>query len=229
VRKDHTVTSAALIQNNVGDALDQIFRYSRVMRRSGGFRRIAKAKDYIEYDDLGNNLSAKFRDSVKSYLDATLGKTSVHVRARLLETICVRQQSLAFQKSRREDKAMPFDDAPSDHVPTSARITSQMIPITSAKTSIGISQKQSRSAFPGPLRPEGPKFASSSATTFVSKTLASTDAYVDPAEITFPLDSLPKRPTIRRGQREQECPYCFVLCPIEEFTDSSWPYVCQVR
>jgi hypothetical protein len=228
VRKDPTVTSA-LIQDSVGNALDQIFRYSRGIRRSGGFRRIAKATDYIEYDDFDNNLSIKFRDSVKVYLDATSGKTSVHIRARLLETICLRQQSLAFQKSRRENKAMPLDKVPSDHLPTSARITSQIGSVIGAKTSIGVSKQQSRSAFPRPLRSERPKFASSSATTFLSKILPSTEAQVKSEEVAFLLDNLPRRPKIRRGQREQECPYCFVLCPIEEFTDSSWPYVCQVR
>lgn len=222
MRKDPTAT-LALIQDNVGNALDQLFRYSRGIRRSGGLRRIVKATDHIDYDDFGNNLGAKFRDSVKVYLDATLGKASVHIRARLVETICLRQQSLAFQKSRRENKAVHLDK------PTSARITSQIGSVISAKTSIAVSKQQSRSAFPRPLGPGKPKFASSSATTFLSKISPSTEAQVESAEMAFPLDSLPQRPKIRRGQREQECPYCFILCPIEEFTDSSWPYVCQVR
>ena len=226
VRKEPTITSAALIQNNVGNALDQIFRYSRAIRRSGGLRRIAKATGYVEYDDFGNNLSAKFRDSVKVYLETALGKASVHVRARLLESICVRQQSLAFQRSRRERKAIPFDEAPSDHLPTSARVASQMGSIISAKTSIGTS---SRSAFPGQSRSRRPKFAPSSATTSVSDILPSTAAHVESAEVAFSLDHFPRRPRVRRGQKEQECPYCFVLCPIEEFTDSSWPYVCQIH
>ena len=229
VRKDPTITSTEVVNKIVGNALDQIFRYSRAIRRSGGLKRIAKVTDYIEYDDFGNNLSAKFRDSVKVYLDATLGNTSVQIKARLLETICIRQQSLAFQRSRRENKVMPLYKAPSDHLSTSSRITSQIGSVISAKTSIGISEQQSRSAFPGPLRSGRPKFASSSATTFVSKIPSPTEAHVEPAEVAFLLDNLPRRPKIRREQREQECPYCLIVCPTEEFTDSSWPYVCQVR
>ncbi|UKZ69384.1 uncharacterized protein TrAtP1_010393 [Trichoderma atroviride] len=35
--------------------------------------------------------------------------------------------------------------------------------------------------------------------------------------------NLPRRPKVPVGQTEFECPYCFVVCPVEEYTKENWP------
>lgn len=225
MRKDFTVASAKVVPTSVEDVLDQIFRYSRAIRRSGGSRRVAQATDYIEYDELGNNLSVKFRESVKIYLDRAAGNASSDVRGRLLDTICIRQQSFAFQRLRRASRTTSLDEKPAALPSIDSRSFSRAGSAFSMKKS-----ETARKTQPTPSSilssvSRKPKVAPSSATTLISTIVPSVEPQMESLEVTFSLEDLPRRPKIRRGQKEQECPYCFVMCPIEEFTDSAWPYV----
>jgi hypothetical protein len=99
--------SAGESQDLPGIVLDRLFRYSRVIRRSGAMKRLAKASDFIECD--GNvNLTSEFRKTAAQVLDVILNQAAdIIFRDRLLDTMCIRQQSFAYQKSCRENKLKP--------------------------------------------------------------------------------------------------------------------------
>jgi hypothetical protein len=205
--------------------LDQLVRYSKAIRSSGALRRLAKASGYIEYDENTNiNLSAKYREGVDWLLQHKFGDNPL--RNRLLETICIRQQSFAFEKSRRENKRTSMEgiahakfERPrgspvsvfSHSVRSSVTATSQ----PTSKTPQLAAQNRRIGAPP------------SDATTFQSH-MSQAPEYepeLEQSDTVFPLDELPVRPKIGPGEKEHECPYCFMLCPKDDFTDSGWPYV----
>jgi hypothetical protein len=205
--------------------LDQLFRYSRAIRRSGALRRLAKATDYVEYDEeTGVNLTANFREAADQYLGVALGPMDRGLRGRLLDTICIRQQSFAFQRSRREskqDSLVPETDISRETPQASSRAGSAFgVRRTVAGTTKSVSKVSRHSMLR--QRVGAP---ASEATTFVSNASQVTNRELEPgrSSITFELEELPVRPKISLGEKEHECPYCFTICPIADFTDNGWP------
>lgn len=206
--------------------MDQLFRYSRTIRRSGRLRRVAKATGYIDYDDFGNNLNAKFRESTEMYLNKVLGKTSSILRARLLETICIRQQSFAFQRSRNTGGVRSSVKAPSK----GTGYDLGTLPASSMTKSEGSKGARSRSGSATSSVVRKSSFSPSAATTYMSQSAPPAETHTRTPNMTFMLEDLPRGPKVpkvpkEKDQKEQECPYCFVVCPIEEFTGSAWSYV----
>jgi hypothetical protein len=220
VRIEVADASAEAVQTDVQTMLNQLFCFSRTIRRSGCLRRVAKATDYIDYDELGNDLNAKFRDSTQRYLEIVVGDKSDYLRARLLETICMRQQSFAFQRSRRADSVTPPIEAPNKD----AQHDLGTLPSSKVTNSGGPKQLQSRSSTTTSSLVRRSSLAPSSATTFVSKSVSFGEKREQTPNITFLPEDLPRIPKVSddRHKKEQECPYCFVMCPVEEFTGSAW-------
>jgi len=205
--------------------LDQLFRYSKAIRRSGALRRLAKATEYVEYDEeTGINLTEKFREAADQYLRVALGQMDNNLHGRLLDTICIRQQSFAFQRSRRENKQAsvgPETDTMAQTPRASSRAGSGFgVRSAVAGTTRSVS-KTSR-----PLLPRKRTGApASEATTFVSNAsqVPNREPESGQPSITFELEELPVRPKILPGEKEHECPYCFTICPATDFTESGWP------
>lgn len=222
VRIDHiTEKSKETVQINVESALEQLFRYSRAIRRSGRLRRVAKATGYIDFDDRGNNLNAKFRESTEGYLNKVVKNTSSILRARLLETICIRQQSFAFQRSRRTGGIRPSVEAP---IKDTGLETLSVLSVTKSEGSKG-TRSRSSSATSSMIRKSS--FSPRAATTYMSKSGPPAETHTRTPHMIFPLEDLPRKPKVPKDEhnKEQECPYCFVVCPAEEFTGSAWSYV----
>lgn len=223
VQIDVTEASEETVQINVESALDQLLRYSRTIRRSGRLRRVAKATGYIDFDDRGNNLNAKVRESTEAYLTKVVGNTSDVLRARLLETILIRQQSFAFQRSRRTGGVRSSIEVPIKDTGYGPG-TLPVLSVTKSEGSKG-TRSRSSSATSSMIRKSG--FSPSAATTYMSKSAPPAETHTRTPHMTFPLEDLPRRPKVPedKHKKEQECPYCFVMCPVEEFTGSSWSYV----
>ncbi|KAJ6447116.1 subtilase family domain-containing protein [Purpureocillium lavendulum] len=71
--------------------LDQLFRFTRAIRRSGALKRFVRVADHVEYDK-DVNLTLKFRECVMPYLDVVLKSTSQELKNRLLDTICLQDE-----------------------------------------------------------------------------------------------------------------------------------------
>jgi len=215
---------------NAGTLLDQLFRFTRAVRRSGALKRFVRAADYfelVEIDGIVVNLTLKFREGVQAYLDMMFKSTSQELRGRLLETICLRQQNFAYLRSKRKKG--------SSHVAPRRSASQTGSRLGSAFSTTGRSTYQSqRSAQHQPAsdrkRDDKAKrrAAPASATTFNTNALPTIDGpTLDNPEADYALEDLPRRPKILPATRhkEVECPYCLLACDHTEFTDAGWPYV----
>ncbi|KAK4083055.1 hypothetical protein Purlil1_10999 [Purpureocillium lilacinum] len=213
---------------NAGTLLDQLFRFTRAVRRSGALKRFVRAADYfelVEIDGIVVNLTLKFREGVQAYLDMMFKSTSQELRGRLLETICLRQQNFAYLRSKRKKG--------SSHVAPRRSASQTGSRLGSAFSTTGRSTNQSqRSAQHQPAsdrkRDDKAKrrAAPASATTFNTNALPTIDGpTLDKPEADYALEDLPRRPKILPATRhkEVECPYCLLACDHTEFTDAGWP------
>ncbi|GJN85884.1 hypothetical protein PLIIFM63780_009458 [Purpureocillium lilacinum] len=219
---------------NAGTLLDQLFRFTRAVRRSGALKRFVRAADYfelVEIDGIVVNLTLKFREGVQAYLDMMFKSTSQELRGRLLETICLRQQNFAYLRSKRKKG--------SSHVAPRRSASQTGSRLGSAFSTTGRSTNQSqRSAQHQPAsdrkRDDKAKrrAAPASATTFNTNALPTIDGpTLDKPEADYALEDLPRRPKILPATRhkEVECPYCLLACDHTEFTDAGWPHTSSVQ
>jgi hypothetical protein len=168
-------------------------------------------------------LTAKFREGVRPYLDITLKTTSQALKDRLLETICLRQQNFAFLRSRRVSR----DTEGTEVIPKST----QQVPQTRSRLGSAYSVKSrltnqsQRTSEPSRPRKSKTRGAPPSATTLNTNRLPVADPKLEKPDMEYSLADLPRRPKISPSKRDLECPYCFLVCSVREFTESEWPYV----
>jgi hypothetical protein len=213
-------------QDDPGTILDQLLRYSQAIRRSGALRGLAKSSDYVEYDeyDTGLNLTAKFRDMTDEYLRMRLPRIQNALHERLLDTVCIRQQSFAFQRSRQRKETDPDEVASVDILPAKSTIA--------PRTGSAYSQRKSiTKPIPPVSKPSQARMQRQrlgppqSATTFRSTASHMAHEEREAFDTTFMLEHLPLRPRILSGVLYDQCPYCFMRCPVTDFSESNWSYV----
>jgi hypothetical protein len=185
-------------------------------------KRLAKASDFIEYD--GNvNLTSEFRKTAAQVLDVILNQAAdIIFRDRLLDTMCIRQQSFAYQKSCRENKLNP----PVDVVVVPPKSNSGSRTGSAYRVKIGFATtapSTTRSQKIAPRKSLG--VTPSDASTFLTTAFQKLHQEQEPLNTIFLPHELPTRPKISLGEKEHECPYCLTICPVADFTDSGWWYV----
>ncbi|KAH7000682.1 hypothetical protein EDB80DRAFT_866689 [Ilyonectria destructans] len=210
--------------DSIDSILDELFRFSRAIRRSGAMRRFVKVANYFEYDEeTGENLTVKFQDTILPYLDATLKRTSQGLRQRLHETICLRQQNFSFLKSRSGRKVITrlAKEPELESTPSGPQASSRLGSTYSVRTR-QTSQKTSQS---GRVRGSTPRIAPSfrSATTVNTNRPPLVEPIPEREAVEYTGVDLPRRPKVTSGNNELECPYCFLVYPAKEFTKENWP------
>ncbi|CRG86143.1 Importin beta-like protein KAP120 [Talaromyces islandicus] len=207
--------------DKLGDTLDQLFRFSRAVRRSGILRRFVKVATYTEFSPNGVNLTEEFRKGAESVIELRLRNSiaSTELQRRLVETVCLRQQHFSYLRVRRA-KNTP---RPDPHLTLSA------VP----RSTLGASSVSIRA-------PVSAKPSVMTVTTLQSDrlpTLYSVRSGAVEEEATVILDDLylPQPPRVPKHAREYECPYCFLVYSAEELGGEKWnhhiiqdlmPYVC---
>ncbi|KAH8679418.1 hypothetical protein BGZ61DRAFT_590926 [Ilyonectria robusta] len=210
--------------DSIDGILDELFRFSRAIRRSGAMRRFVKVANYFEYDEeTGENLTIKFQDTILPYLNATLKQTSEGLRQRLHETICLRHQNFSFLKSRSGRKVVTrlVKEPELESTPSGPQASSRLGSTYSVRTR-QTSQKVSQS---GQVRRNRPRTAPSfrSATTVNTNQLPLVEPIPEREAVEYTGVDLPRRPKVTPGMTELECPYCFLVYPAKEFTKENWP------
>ncbi|KAL4898869.1 hypothetical protein BDW74DRAFT_184293 [Aspergillus multicolor] len=224
-----TMNEEADANSAVGDALDELFRLSRAIRRSGILRRFVKIDSFIEYDEDGVNLTEGFRTGVERLIRFRLrdSMASEGLRQRVLETVCLRQQYFAYLRkkwgTRQKDK------------------TNKMSPPSTlpSKPSLGVTYSVTGSTPPSGRTIKQKNFAR--ATQAVTTILTATTAQPGRIEevrslksaIQTPEDEvlcseqdLPLPPKIPFRCTEFECPFCFLVCSTDVFNGEQWRQVC---
>ncbi|KAJ5116702.1 hypothetical protein N7456_001050 [Penicillium angulare] len=221
----------------IQDTLDQVFRFSRAIRRSGVLHRFVKFTNFIEYGENGENLTERFRTGATQLVEHYLknARASRELKTRLIDTICLRQQNFAYLKARKPKQ--PIESASSRH-PTIQRSTVG----TNYSGSFFLSRN---SATRNTQRKKMPNAGRSTmtATTAQARHVSVQHSVRDSAgeEAWENLDSdsdLPRPPVIPQQHKEFECPYCLLVCPSRDFKGKNWikhivadimPYICVLE
>ncbi|KAJ5730619.1 uncharacterized protein N7483_005127 [Penicillium malachiteum] len=215
--------------------LDQLFRFSRAIRRSGILHRLVKIANHIEYDADGVNLTATFHAGISRLVEHYLkGCTaSEELRDRLVETICLRRQNFSYLKAQRESRS----SRKPTKIPTQAasRARSTLTSSFSINMPVFTATRKIKPIDLDPI-PELRQSVMTATTAQVEnvpinhsiQSSVSTDQQQrDNEEDALKLE-LPRPPEIPFGLREWECPYCLIVCPVEDFNLENWTYVRQI-
>lgn len=204
--------------------LNHLFRYTRAIHRSGIMWSLVQVPNYFEYDEItGENLTVKFQDTILPYLNATLKDATQEMRERLSKTICLRQQNLSFLRSISSRKVA------SRPIMGSALESTDPAPQASSKLRIAYStqsrENTQRALQADWIRTHGTRIAPSArtATAVDINQLPRMNTILEQKIAENMAANLPRRPKVPVGQTEFECPYCFVVCPTEEYTKENWP------
>ncbi|KAJ5915595.1 hypothetical protein N7466_011528 [Penicillium verhagenii] len=206
------------------DILDQLFRLTRSVRRSGVLRRFVKISDYTEYSPEGVNISEHFSSAaselVPHYLKET--RTSDELKDRLIRTICLRHKMFSYLKARKgqlpEKPAIPTRAGPPRSVLAPSFSVTKPVSTIAKKKQTNESQPAHR-ARPSVMTATTVQFDHVPAKYSVQ---ASTSK--EPEIITSHFE-LPQPPSVPEGRKEAECPYCLLVCPVKEFSGDNWMYV----
>lgn len=227
--------------------LDELFQYSRAIRQSGALRRLEIAPDYVEKDWDGLDLTKKFREAMESYLSFRLRHVKEVLRNRILETICLRQRSFAFRRSRlragKEGSLQGYgytektltQSSKSLHVQSGDRTPSSYVgPLTNILNLLEALPEALRTRLPEALRARLPEVRrtrkmtttlESNGSTFKISTSQILEPDLAHLDMSLSHEELPSRPKVSPGEKEQQCPYCLTVCPVSDFKDCRWPYV----
>ncbi|KAJ5938122.1 hypothetical protein N7454_004464 [Penicillium verhagenii] len=201
----------------IGDTLDQLFRLTRSVRRSGVLRRFVKITDFTEYSVEEVNISEQFKSAASTlilhyYLKET--RTSDELKNRLIRTICLRHKRFSYLKARK------------GQLPGKPAIPARACPPRKKQT---IESHSAYRAQPSVMTATTIQFDHVPAKYSVQ---ASTSK--EPEIITSHFE-LPRPPFVEVGRKEAECPYCLLVCPVKDFSGDNWikhiledfmPYIC---
>ncbi|KAJ0421436.1 hypothetical protein BJY00DRAFT_108879 [Aspergillus carlsbadensis] len=232
VMRNPNIQSQTHLDNPVNDTLEELFRLSRAVRRSGILRRFVKIESYIEFDETGVNLTDEFRKGVERLLVFRLkdSTASQELRERVVNTICLRQQHFAYLRAKWDKGTRP--SKPPN--PAVAQPRSSLGATFSVKGSMASSPRpakdKERVSIPTVMtattaRPERMKQVRS------LKSAVSAEH----ADIECDQGDLPPPPRVPPGAVEHECPFCYMVCSASEFSGERWknhvvqdimPYFC---
>jgi hypothetical protein len=203
----------------VSETLEELFRLSRAVRRSGILRRFVKIESYIEIDESGVNLTEEFRRGVERLLEFRLKDSAASQRLRecVVDTICLRQQHFAYLQAKwakgtvRQTALNPAPVQPRSSLGATFSVRG------SIKSSPRRTKKKEPVAVPTVMtattaRPERMK---------VARSLKSAVS-ADHEDVECSQEDLPSPPIIPPGAREYECPFCYVVCSSSEFSGERW-------
>jgi hypothetical protein len=204
----------------ISGTLDGLFRLSRAIRRSGILRRFVKVSNYIEYDESGVSLTEEFRKGVERIIEFRLkpSKASPDLQKRIVDTICLRQQHFSYLRARKAKDTLinkninrPQSGSKSTLGATFS-VTGSLSPSTAMRTSRTL--------------PRDPGVDPSILTATTVQPNRITKAYsIKSAKDTQVICSdvdLPPPPKAPDYLKEFECPYCFLVCSVEELSGEIW-------
>lgn len=206
--------------HRVSETLDNIFRLSRAIRRSGALRGYANIGSHSRLDENSLNSTPRFRSYAQRLINSHMKdcNASEALRQRIFDTVCSRQQYFSSLKARR-GKIMPLEklkqsesSSPTSAVAITDSSTSTAARKETKKSHQGYDPFPSRAAEDQPLRVQSARsFKSDNVTTGRYVSLGDAD--------------IPRPPIIPTDVEGAECPYCFLACSKEELSGTRWKCV----
>jgi hypothetical protein len=221
--KTASIQEEANQHDTVSTTLEELFRLSRAVRRSGILRRFVKIGYYVEYDENGVNLTEEFRNGVERLVQFRLkhAPASEDLKRRLVDTICLRQQHFAHLRAKWE-KAKP---KPSDTITAPVTKKSALGATSSVTGSIPSSTNKMRKkemiATPIPV-PSMMTATTAKAQCVRRERSIESAVNMEHEEVECSHDDLPLAPKIPVHAVEYECPFCYMVCSSREFSGERW-------
>jgi hypothetical protein len=221
--KTESIQEEANQHDTVSTTLEELFRLSRAVRRSGILRRFVKIGYYMEYDENGVNLTEEFRNGVERVVQFRLkhAPASEDLKRRLVDTICLRQQHFAYLRAKWE-KAKP---KPRDTI-TAPVITKSTLGATfsvrgSIPSSTNKMPKKEMIATRTPVRSMMTATTAQPQRVRRERSIKSAVS-MEHEEVEYSHNNLPLPPKIPLHAVEYECPFCYMVCSSGEFSGERW-------
>ncbi|KAL7807188.1 hypothetical protein V8C44DRAFT_367584 [Trichoderma aethiopicum] len=215
--------SGANEQASIDGVLERLFKRWRLLSRSGVLlHRADNASEYFECDEKRRvNLTGKFRDRVRYYLDTTLTVTNKAIKRRLENTIFMRHQHLCSLKARlgKELQRRPSGAAE----PNPYHLTAEALAKGENVPSVGARRELQSNQGPNAMKRVPTQTALSVRTVATAHTAGGGRSHLKKQRMDkpmFPTAELPPRPS---SCTEMGCPYCFEVHRPEELTRENWP------
>lgn len=220
---EEPLTGDSTVASNVEDTLDQLFRFSRAVRRSGMLHRLVKIANHTEYGPDGVKLSSEFRTATSRIIDHYLKGCTAgqELRERLVDTIYLRQRNFSYLKSQKINR-FAKKQAPAQLPSRGGSTLTPSFSVITPVTATGLKEELLEIKPRLDLR---------------RSLLTATTAQVDQVPLDRSIQSsigasqsevsgedleLPRPPDVPFGRKELECPYCLVVCPVKEFESDNW-------
>ena len=220
--EDHESTKPGIIEEN----LDELFRFSRAVRRSGVLHRFVKIANYIELSPEGVNLTEQFRNAATQLVGHYLRNSPAapSLRDRLIETICIRQQNFSYLKSRRI--RMPLAPRATNAGAPSASRSVLTTSFSVGGTMSAAPKRKKNTKVEPPRQMENSVMTATTVQYNNANVQYSVQSSVNDhdSEKTDSDANLASPPVVPIGQKEWECPYCLLVCPVKEFKGEAWRY-----
>ncbi|KAL4983893.1 hypothetical protein BDW68DRAFT_25946 [Aspergillus falconensis] len=219
----------------VNETLEELFRLSRAVRRSGVLRRFVKIGSYVEYDGGGVNLTEEFRKGVERIVDFRLrgSRSSAELKQRVVDTVCLRQQHFAYLRAKWEKgKVTSTINTVTPQLPRST--LGATFSVTGSMSS-GVA-KRKQTAPVAAIQAHSVMTATTAQAGRIKQVrfLKSTPS-VDEVKVEYNPNDLPIPPKIPANTVEYECPFCYMVCPSVNYVGERWkkhvtqdlmPYIC---
>ena len=219
--------------DKIEDIQGQLFDICRAVHRSGILGRLSKLHGYtetLEFDGKVINLSERFRDSVLIVIEKRHPQASKLTKERLADTISIRRRNLSYLRDReqRASETLRTQQATAEEEPAAG--FQHHRPLTATGSAY---QRFGRSK-PALAKIEGTKAAFRTRTPsniFAASTVDANRVFGTPSvrssstfmRASHATDSMiPRAPKTVTGMSHVRCPYCFLVCPVQELSGNQW-------
>jgi hypothetical protein len=199
---------------------------SSIIRKSALENRFAKAAAFIEFDKDGTNLTQAFKDLALQIVQHQFPNAGEVLQKRLAETISLRQRQLAYSKSHHRNYSSISSPSREreHHQDILAKKAHNQAPVR-PKTARSVAE---RSQTAPTLVSPSVVFTQSSASAIPRLTRKDFSSKASSVVSAVPVQEgalhLPAPPKPSLGTKELQCPYCFIVQPIDVFGERKWRY-----
>lgn len=221
--KHHSMneSSDSSTEGSIETILDQLFRFSRAIRRSGVARRFTRLSKFMEdKDSQANALSDEFERLVRQYFERKIedqaykALESSPLKERLIKTICLREQYFAYLNWQRGSKAEP-QKRRTGYASRRTRPGASGSAVSPSKAETTTSGTTSN--LPRGNRVMGATTLATNAQPVISE--VGMDPHTEKLATDLPRRVVPSNKKIK----DMECPYCYLVYPVREFSEDNWP------
>jgi hypothetical protein len=223
---DPIITASSLLlqsQHAVEATLDRLFLVSSIIRKSALENRFAKAAAFIEFDKDGANLTQAFKDLALQIVQHQFPNAGEVLQKRLAETISLRQRQLAYSKNHhRHYSSIPSPSREHEHQDILAKKAHNQAPVRPKLARSVAERSQTALTIVSP----SVVFTQSSASAIPRLTRKDFSSKASSVVSAVPVQEgalhLPAPPKPPPGTKELQCPYCFIVQPINVFEERKW-------